>query len=90
MIDVTHWVMIVTPEERSICYALKLNFPATNNEVEYGAIITRLKFTKKLGIQTLQILYDFQLVVCQVREIIKLRSTTSSLSQLGLRITYPY
>lgn len=32
-------VILVTLEEWTICYALKLEFLATNNEVEYKALI---------------------------------------------------
>jgi len=59
--------VIVTPEGRSISYALKLNFSATNNEAEYEALVAGLKLAKELGIQTLQILCDSQLVVFQVK-----------------------
>ena len=57
----------MTPENRSICYALKLNFPATNNEAEYEALIAGLKLAGELGVKSVEIFCDLQLVVYQVR-----------------------
>ena len=60
-------VVLVTPENRSICYALKLNFSATNNEAEYEAQIAGLKLIGELGVKSVEIFCDSQLVVYQVR-----------------------
>ena len=54
-------VALMTLEERTISYALKLNFPATNNEAKYEALA--LKLARKLGVETLHILCDHWLVV---------------------------
>lgn len=51
-----------------ISYALKLDFSTTYNEDEYEALIAGLKIAKELGIKTLHIFCDSQLVVCQVRK----------------------
>lgn len=51
-------VVLVNPEEHSICYALKLDFSATNNEAEYEALIVEFKLAKELGVQALQIFCD--------------------------------
>ena len=56
-------VVLVTPENRSICYALKLNFSATNNEAEYEALIAGLKLVGELGVKSVEIFCDSQLVV---------------------------
>ena len=56
----------MTTEEWSIFHALKLNIPATNNEAKYEALA--LKLARKLGVETLHVLCDYWLVVCQVRE----------------------
>lgn len=61
-------VVLVTPEEHSICYALKLDFPVTNNETEYEALIAGLKIAKEMGLKTLHNFCSSQLVVCQVRK----------------------
>ncbi|XP_071924905.1 uncharacterized protein [Coffea arabica] len=47
-------------------YALRFDFPATNNEVEYETLITGLQLTRKLGTQRIHVHSDSQFVVCQV------------------------
>ena len=61
-------VILETPEGRYICYALRLKFPSTNNEVEYAVLIGGIRLAKELQLKTLQIFSDSQLVVCQVRK----------------------
>ena len=60
-------VVLETPEGRSICYALKFDFRATNNEAEYEALLTGLRLARDLRIVAVEIYCDSQLVVCQVR-----------------------
>lgn len=60
-------IVLVTPENRSVCYTLKLEFTATNNEAEYEALIADLKIIKELGVKSVEIFSDAQLVVYQVR-----------------------
>lgn len=60
-------MILVTSEERTICFALKLEFPTMNNEVEYEALIVGLKLAKDLGVKALHIYSDSQLMVCQVK-----------------------
>ena len=43
-------------------------FPATNNEVEYEAILTRLKVEKALGAKNLFLQSDSKLVMGQIKE----------------------
>ena len=61
-------VVLITPEGRSIYYALRLEFAATNNDSEYEALIAGQKLAKELGVKTLDIYCDSKIVVCQVRE----------------------
>jgi len=61
-------VVLETPEGRSLCYALRLEFPSTNNEAEYEALIAGLRIAKELNIRVLQIFSDSQLIVCQVKK----------------------
>ena len=49
-------------------YALRFEFPATNNGAEYEALIAGLKIAKELGVDRLQLHSDSQLVVGQVNE----------------------
>lgn len=46
------------PQERPVCHALKLEFPATNNEAEYDALIAGLKIAKELRVKGLHIYSD--------------------------------
>ena len=40
-------VVLESPTEEKVCYALRLQFSATNNEAEYEALIARLCLTKE-------------------------------------------
>jgi len=44
-----------------------LGLPATNNEVEYEAIIAGLRMASKLGVTKLEVCSDSLLVVSQVK-----------------------
>ena len=48
--------------------ALKFGFKASNNEVEYEALIAGLKLTKEMKVESLDIFIDSQLVVCQITD----------------------
>ena len=39
-------------------YALHFEFPATNNEIEYEALIVRLKISKELKVRELKVYSD--------------------------------
>ena len=60
--------MLENPEGWSLCYALRLEFPSTNNEAEYEALIAGLRIAKELNVKMLQIFSDSQLIVCQVKK----------------------
>ena len=45
-------VVITSLEEDTLKYEVQLNFPITNNEAKYKAILTRLKITQALGAKT--------------------------------------
>ena len=55
-------------------YALRFTFLASNNEMEYEALITSLRLAKELRITWLKIFSDSQLVVGQVRGELEARS----------------
>ena len=59
-------IVLVTPENQSVCYALKLEFTATNNKAEYEALIAGLRLIKELGGRSVEIFCNSQLVVYQV------------------------
>ena len=56
-----------SPTGEKVHYALRLQFPATNNEAEYEALIARLRLAKEMGLQQLRVYSDSQLVINQVR-----------------------
>lgn len=44
-------------------YALKFNFKASNNAIEYEALFTSLKIAKELRVQKLKVFSNYQLIV---------------------------
>ena len=46
-------VVLIPSEGETLKYAVKLQFPATNNEAEYEALLTRLSLAKALGAKSL-------------------------------------
>ncbi|XP_058070913.1 uncharacterized protein LOC131219947 [Magnolia sinica] len=56
-------IVLVTPDSTSIQYVIRLGFKASNNEAEYEALLARLRLAASLGVQSLEVRYDSQLVV---------------------------
>ena len=52
-------------KEHTLAY--KLNFPCSNNEAKYEALLVGLKAAKRLGIKKLKVFKDSELVFNQVR-----------------------
>ena len=46
-------VIIITPEGGTLIYGVQLQFPTTNNEAKYEAILTGLRVEKALGVGNL-------------------------------------
>jgi len=59
-------VLLITPEGSHIPLAVKLNFEATNNMVEYEACITRMEALRELGGKEAEIFRDLTFVIAQV------------------------
>ena len=59
-----------------ILMAKRLDFEVTNNQAEYEALITGLRVVKELGIDSLRVFSDSQLIVGQVRGEFKVRDPT--------------
>ncbi|XP_027178148.1 uncharacterized protein LOC113777314 [Coffea eugenioides] len=59
-------LLLEGPQGEVCSYALRFDFPATNNEAEYEALIAGLQLACKLGAQRIHVRNDSQLVVCQV------------------------
>ncbi|XP_059636672.1 uncharacterized protein LOC132278798 [Cornus florida] len=59
-------IQLQTLEGTTLSQAIRLEFSATNNEVEYEALIAGLKLAKELKIKNLMAYSDSQLVIQQV------------------------
>ena len=59
-------VIITSLEKDILKYGVQLYFPATNNEVEYEAILTRLRVTKSLEAKNVLLKSDSKLVIGQI------------------------
>nr|GFB16119.1 reverse transcriptase domain-containing protein [Tanacetum cinerariifolium] len=59
-------LILTSPEGMEFTYALRFIFEATNNEVEYEALIAGLRIAKQMGIKNLQANVDSCLVANQV------------------------
>ena len=63
-----------TQEGSTIAQAVKIAFTISNNEVEYEAVLLRLRVAKKLSITTLELQCDSQLVASQLQGEYKAKS----------------
>ena len=61
-------IILVGPNKIRIKYAVKLKYNATNNAVEYEALITGLKLAIEVRTENLKVYSDSQLVVNQVKD----------------------
>nr|XP_027124156.1 uncharacterized protein LOC113740835 [Coffea arabica] len=60
-------LLLTSPIGEELTYALKFDFPASNNEAEYETLLTGLRITHQMGITAIKVRSDSQLVVHQVR-----------------------
>ena len=59
-------VVIQTPEGDKIKCMIQLDFPTTNNEAEYEALVARLDLAKAAGAESMVVHYDSQVVTSQI------------------------
>nr|GEW34771.1 reverse transcriptase domain-containing protein [Tanacetum cinerariifolium] len=59
-------LILIIPEGTEFTYALRFQFTASNNEVEYEALIAGLRITTQMGVRNVHISIDSKLVVNQV------------------------
>ena len=57
---------MTSPEKDVLKYGVQLQFPATNNEAKYEAILTSLRIARALGIKNLRLRIDSKLIVGQI------------------------
>ena len=60
-------LVLVSPEKITIEKSLRLSFSATNNEVEYEALLMGMIMVQKMGGKAVKVFLDSKLVVGQVR-----------------------
>ena len=80
--------MILTSSDGiDVEYALRFGFPASNNEVEYKAVIARLTLAHSMEADQLEVCSDFQLVVKQIEDSYEAKGEKNdTLPQKGTRI----
>ena len=59
-------VILFSPKKDVLKYRVQLQFPATNNEKEYEAVLTGLRVAKALGVRNLKLNSDSKLVTGQM------------------------
>lgn len=59
-------IIMIGPNSEELEYSLRFEFPATNNDAEYEAVITGLGLAARLGVSSVEICSDSQLIVGQV------------------------
>ena len=61
-------IIMTSPKKDVLKYGVQLQFPATNNEVEYEAVLASLRIAKALGIKNLKLRIDSKLIVRQMKK----------------------
>ena len=59
-------LILISPKKITIEKSLRLGFSATNNEVEYEALLVGMTMVQKMGGKTMKIFFDSRLVIGQV------------------------
>ncbi|XP_027157186.1 uncharacterized protein LOC113758608 [Coffea eugenioides] len=60
-------LLLISPTGEELTYALRFDFPASNNKAEYEALFIGLRIAHQMGITAIKVRSDSQLVVHQVR-----------------------
>ncbi|GKF99267.1 reverse transcriptase domain-containing protein, partial [Tanacetum coccineum] len=60
-------LILTNPDGEEITYALRFEFPASNNEAEYEALIAGLELAIKMEVHHLQVFSDSLLVTTHVK-----------------------
>jgi ribonuclease HI len=61
-------ILVTSPKGESFKYVLQMHFPASNNAVEYEALLHGLTIAMALGIHQLKVLGDSLLIVNQANK----------------------
>ena len=60
-------ILIITPKGKRLEHSFKLGFRASNNEVEYEALLASLRAVLDMGAREVEVYSDSHLVVSQVQ-----------------------
>ena len=60
-------LVLISPEKVIIEKSLRLDFPTTNNEAEYEALLIGMAMVQRMGGQSIKLFSDSRLVVGQVK-----------------------
>ena len=60
-------VVLISLEVETLKYAVRLQFPTTNNKAGYDALLTGLSLAKALGARNLIVQANSQLIIGQVK-----------------------
>ena len=60
-------VVLISSEKETLKYVVKSQFPITNNEAGYDALLTGLSLAKALGARNLIVQANSQLIIGQVK-----------------------
>jgi ribonuclease HI len=60
-------IVLISPEKEEQEFALKMDFPTTNNEAEYEAVLAGLGIAKNLGAKNLEVRSDSQVIVGHIQ-----------------------
>jgi ribonuclease HI len=58
-------ILVASPKGESLKYVLQMHFPASNNAVEYEALLHDLRIAMTLGIHRLKVLRDSMIIINQ-------------------------
>ena len=72
-------VILYHEREETVVLSFKLEFPCSNNTVEYKAYLTGLATVLKMGIKHLKVIGDSNLVVCQAKGSFSLKEPSLAL-----------
>ena len=68
-------VILKSPEGDKLKYAARLQYQTTNNEVEFEAFLKGLELAKSLGVESVLIQGDSQLIINQVNGMYKAKES---------------
>ena len=66
-------LVLISPKRITIEKSLRLRFSATNNEVEYEALLVGMTMVQRMGGKTVEIFSDSRLVIGQISEELEAR-----------------